>query len=711
MEYIRQALERNSQVQTLLQCQAKSYSYIISPVKDMGYVNVYALDVTEREVEKPRLALSDEILNSIGNFVLVADSYAKIIYVSPSVKQILGYEREEILGDGWWEIERISGGDVEAEKDYIRWAASGLSTVDRKTYHHRVRHKDGTWRWLMLSDAKGPRDLLIGIGTDITELKQTESDLQHQRDLLHALMDNLPDTIYFKDKDSRFTLVNRAQAQMMGAEKPEEIIGKSDFDFQDPKLAADFLAEEQDLMRSGEPVLGRVEYNPTREGRPRWLSATKVPLRDQSGEVTGLVGVSRDITDRVRIENQLRENQESLRRYAEEIAQANSELAQARDRALEAVYVKSAFLATMSHEIRTPMNAILGMTELLLDTELNQEQREFAQVVESATTHLLGILNDVLDFSKIEAGKLVIRPALFKPAQLADEIMKLFMPQANEKNISLSLTTAPGVPEYLNGDAGRIRQVLSNFVSNAIKFTENSGKVLLSLSSSHIANDTFLTTFCVQDSGEGIPESMRLKVFEPFIQADVSNTRKHGGTGLGLAISKRLVDLMQGEIGFESMENDGSMFWFSLPLEMHADAKDSLPRIQTEYKNYSGYKPILIVEDNLVNRDLMTMQLSLFGILVQYAGNGQEAVELLHMDSEAFSLILMDIYMPVMNGLTAAKLIRQMEAGSTRHIPIIAVTANSQAGGRDLCIKAGMDDFVGKPVAITVIEELLAKWL
>jgi len=204
---------------------------------------------------------------------------------------------------------------------------------------------------------------------------------------------------------------------------------------------------------------------------------------------------------------------------------------------------------------------------------------------------------------------------------------------------------------------------------------------------------------------------MRLKVFEPFIQADVSNTRKHGGTGLGLAISKRLVDLMQGEIGFESMENDGSMFWFSLPLEMHADAKDSLPRIQTEYKNYSGYKPILIVEDNLVNRDLMTMQLSLFGILVQYAGNGQEAVELLHMDSEAFSLILMDIYMPVMNGLTAAKLIRQMEAGSTRHIPIIAVTANSQAGGRDLCIKAGMDDFVGKPVAITVIEELLAKWL
>ena len=716
VKFSRQALKKQSQVLTLFQHNDRIYSCAFAPIKAMNYVNLYALDVTEREEEKSRLALSDEILSSIGNLVLVANSKAEVVYVSPSVKNIIGYEPEEILGQGWWEVERISAGDVEVEKDYIRRAAAGHILADGKPYEHRVRHKDGSWRWLMLADTKGARDLIIGIGTDITNLKQTEDELQKQRDLLQALMDNLPDTIYFKDRDSRFTVVNKAQAHMLGAHDPEEIIGKSDLDFQNPKLAAEFLLEEQGLMQSGEPVIDRLEYNPTRGGQSRWLSATKVPLRNQKGEIVGLVGVSRDITERVRAEHQLRENEVALRRYAEEIAQTNRELSEARDRALEASYVKSAFLATMSHEIRTPMNAILGMTELLLDTDLDGEQREFAQVIDSATHGLLEILNDVLDFSKIEAGKLTIQNTDFSLVDLAKETIKLFVPKAQEKNISLSLNVGASLPSSLSGDAGRIRQIFSNLISNAVKFTENQGSIFVNISGTPIDSDTIIVTFTVQDSGIGIPETLRPKLFEPFTQADASYTRKHGGSGLGLAICKRLVDLMHGEMGFASIEGTGSTFWFSLPLEKNIEKKNvkwnTIPsQSQRKYKKYPNNKPVLIVEDNLVNRDLFTLQLQEFGLTARHASNGKEAVELLLVDPNAYSLVLMDLHMPEMDGFAATRLIRQNEAHTNMHIPVIAVTANAIVGNRELSINAGMDDFVSKPVSLVDMSNLLAKWL
>jgi PAS domain S-box-containing protein len=571
--YIQQSIQEDGQVVTIIQRHQKKYSCVFAPISEMCYVNVYALDVTARENEKAQLALSDEILRSIGNLVLVANSDAKVVYVSPSVETILGYEPKEIIGDGWWEIERISGGDVEMEKDYIRWASVGLSLIDRKPYEHRVRHKDGSWRWLMLADTKGPRDLVIGIGTDITELKRAGDDLQHQRDLLQALMDNLPDTIYFKDRNSRFTLVNQAQARMMGMEKPGDLIGRSDLELQDQDLAWTFFQEEQLLMQTGELLLDRVEYNPTSDGQPRWFSATKVPLRDQSGQVIGMVGVSRNITDRIRVENQLRENEEALRQYAADIAQANKELAEARDYALAASQLKSTFLATMSHEIRTPMNAILGMGELLLSTDLNDEQREFASIMDSSARNLLGLLNDLLDFSKIEAGKIVIRNECFNLRALLEETIKLFQPKAKQKQLNVALKMDVTIPQMVFGDAGRIRQIFSNLLSNAIKFTEQCGQISVSTSVSWVAQERFMTTIMVKDTGIGIPDVLRPNLFEPFTQADSSNTRQHGGSGLGLAISKRLVNLMHGEMGYQSMEGHGSTFWFSLPFDTNEGRK------------------------------------------------------------------------------------------------------------------------------------------
>jgi PAS domain S-box-containing protein len=804
-------------------------------------------------------------LNSIGNLVLVANSNADIIYVSPSVQNIIGYTPEEILGEGWWEMERISGSHVAAEKEYIRNAASGRTKVDDKPYEHRVRHKDGSWRWLMLADTKGPNDMLISIGTDITNIKYVESELVRQNDFAQMLTLQMGQGLAVTNKDGRFTFVNPSYANMLGY-TPEELLGKTPFDVTFEENHAT-LQQAQETRASGHIHSYETRLR-RKNGEEVYALITGSP-RMENGTYEGTVTVITDLTERLQMEATLRENEEfirtlyeitsmsesfelkvrkllelgtkrfhlpvgmltnikgdhsivietissdasikngdvyelnnlycretirshtsfsvqhasqsqweshpgyqihaveaylgvavfiadqvygtlsfssktpliqpisetnknliqlmaqwigeelerlhtdqQLRAYAELLRKTNIELSEARDHALETSYLKGAFLATMSHEIRTPMNAIMGMNELLLDTELNKEQREFAETIETSTHNLLTILNDILDFSKIEAGKLSIIPAVFKPATLTDEIIKLFMPKAQKKNILLSVSVSSNIPTMLIGDGGRIRQILSNLVSNAIKFTPEGGMVFINLSGTEINDKTLITTFTVQDTGQGIPESVKPKLFEPFTQADASHTRKHGGTGLGLAISKRLTDLMHGEIGFESVEGTGSSFWFTLPLDTHISAQTPINK-ETEAKwvDYSNRRPILIVEDNLVNRDLLSMQLQEFGLTSRHAVNGREAIELLQVNPDAYSMVLMDLKMPEMDGMTAARMIREHEKTNQKHAILVAVTANAMPGIKEACLQAGMNDFVNKPVSLKMIENLLSKWL
>ncbi len=705
LEYITSASRAGSQVIKIVKHGDRAYSCAFAPVAQMDYVNIYALDVTDREAEKSRLEISDNILNSIGNLVLVANNDAEIVYVSPSVKNIIGYEREEILGEGWWRMERISGGDVESEKEYIRKAAAGILEPDGKPYEHRVRHKDGSWRWLMLSDTKGPRDLLIGIGSDITSIKFAEEELERQRDFAQTLTRQMGQGLTVTDEKGRFEYVNPSYARMLDY-SPADLIGKTPFDVTFPEDHEELL-KAQTTRAKGEVTTYESRLR-GRDGRVAYALITGVP-RMMNGQYKGAITVITDLTERLRMEEQLRQ-------YAEEIRQANIQLAEARDRALETSYLKGAFLATMSHEIRTPMNAILGMNEMLLDTQLNSEQREFAEVIQSSTRSLLAILNDILDYSKIEAGKVSIRLASFKPAALVHETVNLFHPRAAENRVSISVMITSSIPDSLVGDSVRIRQILSNLVSNAVKFTQQGGSIFVNLSGTRISAETMIVTFSVQDSGIGIPEPVKINLFEPFTQADSTHTRKHGGTGLGLAISKRLVDLMHGEIGFESIEGTGSTFWFSLPLGVKHDQSDVIDEpLEAESihqrSDYSGIRPALIVEDNLINRDLLSMQLREFGMSARHAGNGREALELLHVDPDAYSIVLMDLNMPDMDGITATQLIRENERDTERHVLIVAVTANAMAGMREACLNSGMDDFIAKPASLADIEILLAKWL
>ena len=410
-----------------------------------------------------------------------------------------------------------------------------------------------------------------------------------------------------------------------------------------------------------------------------------------------------------------------------------ADLRVSRDAAEASSLAKSQFLANMSHEIRTPMNGVLGMTELLLLTDLSEKQRKIAETVLQSGTLLLSVLNDILDYSKIEAGKLELVSADFDICACVEDVVHLFADSAHRKGIELACQISDAVPRALHGDCGRLRQILTNLVGNAIKFTER-GEVLVRVT----AFDHGLLSFEIRDTGIGIAPQAQEHIFDAFSQADGSSTRRYGGTGLGLAISKQLIELMGGEIAVESKAGSGSSFRFTLrmmaPVQpkqpstvRHLDLRNT-PDIASvkSAENSDLVKPrvffgarVLLAEDNSLNQKLVMEMLKLLGCHVQVASNGQEALDALAVSM--FDLILMDCQMPVMDGYEATHLIREKEARestdlpgqgqATRRMPIIALTANAMQGDRERCLGAGMDDYLSKPFKLDGLSTLLKRWL
>jgi PAS domain S-box-containing protein len=420
-------------------------------------------------------------------------------------------------------------------------------------------------------------------------------------------------------------------------------------------------------------------------------------LRDPDGRAVRMIASMMDITKRKR----------------------EMDLARARDAALESARLKSQFLANMSHEIRTPMNSIIGMTDILLHTELTAEQREFMEIVRMSGESLLTVINDILDFSKIEAGKLHFEMLDFEPRTVVEEMVAMLLEQTHVKNLRLSATVAHDVPVAMRGDPGRLRQVLTNLVCNAVKFTPQGGIDVRATKESE--SDTHVVLrFEVTDTGIGVPQEARACLFQAFSQVDASTTRKYGGTGLGLAICKQLVNLMAGQIGCDSVPHQGSTFWFTAQFEKPSPAhsphdvaleiiqKPVNPPASQLSEDVRRRMRVLVVEDNAFNQKVVLRQVREMGFGADAVANGIEALKALHIIP--YDLVLMDCQMPEMDGYACAAEIRRLERDGS-HLPIIAMTAHVMKSDRDKCLAAGMDDFLSKPVRVAHLESVLTRWL
>jgi len=424
---------------------------------------------------------------------------------------------------------------------------------------------------------------------------------------------------------------------------------------------------------------------------------------------------ARDITRHKALEKRL---EALIDRQDEDIAmrkRSEEALLRAKEIAEDAARMKADFLANMSHEIRTPMNAIIGMSHLVLDDSLTDRQRNYVGKIQQAGRHLLGIINDILDFSKIEAGRLDIEAVRFEVPELVANVVDMLVGKALEKSLTLRTTIEPTVPRYLIGDPLRIQQILLNYVSNALKFTQ-AGGVHIQVSLARDADDMPCLMCCVDDTGIGLTPAQSDRLFQPFQQADSSTTRRFGGTGLGLAISRRFAELMGGTTGVTSTPGRGSRFWFSVrvalsrrldpSMDERSDAEPDGALLAQQLAAVRGAH-ILLVEDNEINQEVAVALLGNAGFVVEVAGNGQRAIELLA--NKRFDLVLMDMQMPVMDGLEATRRWRASEKGT--HLPVVAMTANAMSSDRERCIEAGMDDFVSKPFDPDDLWRALVKWL
>lgn len=571
----------------------------------------------------------------------------------------------------------------------------------------------------------------IWILHDISDYRHALEALRESEQRLSDIIDFLPDATFAVDRVGKVIAWNRAIEEKTGVLK-SEMIGQNNFAYAIPsygerrpvlldlifKDRKEIEANYYSLVRNGDQLIAETFAPILANGRGEYLWIIASPLYDSNGSVVGAIESIRDITRYVEAENELKKINRHLM-MATEHAQMMAEKAE------QANAAKSEFLANMSHEIRTPLNGILGMIGLLMDTDLKAEQREYAQIARISGETLLSLINDILDFSKIEANKLKLEILDFDLRSALKDTTDFLAVCAHEKGLRLDCHVEPEVPSLLRGDPGRLRQILINLGSNAVKFTAKGGiAICVGLVS---ADDKAITLrFSISDTGIGIPADRIGILFSPFTQADSSTRRRYGGTGLGLAISRQLVELMHGKIGVESTEREGSTFWFTADFEnpLANPSSDGAVLAELDAGGSQGCTilhpglsapsrqrlRVLLAEDNPVNQKVALAMLRNMGHQADAVANGKEALDALQ--TIPYDLVLMDCHMPEMDGFEATRAIRGMGAKTLDpSIPIIALTASAMESDRKKCIQAGMNDFLAKPVLKRALEEKIIKWM
>jgi PAS domain S-box-containing protein len=656
-----------------------------------GQLAIHMADCTARKRAEAELRESKRrfqaIMESIpAGAVLVRDGR---VTLNGATQRMLGYSNEDIRTLDDWFLKTRAGNVSSAERarrDYEDLMASG----NRRRVTRQFVAKDGTHRIV-----------------DVASFSDQLGDIWLLHDLTERLASEEKFRVLFEQSSEAFVLVveggiadaNQAAVEMLGCLSVSDLSGKQPSDFSpqyqpDGALSAVKAAEVNHVARRRGHY--RFEWvHQSLDGRvlPCEVSVTELTIGGKSAQLVAW----RDLTPHKEAEAKLRRSADELRRMAEELQVANERLIEARDAALESSRAKSRFLATVSHEIRTPLNGVLGMTNLLLLTELDQEQREFVETIQASGQTLLRVIGDVLDLSKAEAGKLKIEPTEIDLVQTVNEVVNLFQGPARERGLLLRGRTPEG-PLRVLADGVRLKQVAGNLIMNAIKFTPV-GEVNVELKAKTI-DDSLSLWLGVQDSGIGIAADRLDTIFESFTQASDSIQRLFGGTGLGLTITKRLVELMGGRVRVESSVGIGSVFTVSLVLPLVAGpaAPAQLPAL----KDLSGLR-VLLVEDNAVNIMVARRNLDLLGCRVTVATSGEEAIEVAR--AQDFDVVLMDILMPGTDGLAATKAIHAFKPD----LPVVAQTANAFEEDRIACKEAGMVAFVAKPLQSSELIQALAQ--
>ncbi|HXS37805.1 MAG TPA: PAS domain S-box protein [Flavipsychrobacter sp.] len=618
-----------------------------------------------------------KLIEDSGFSTITIDRQGIIRFVSKNIERISGYNADELTGGNLLKcmpaIFRPQIADIianmEITEEYPETIQVQVFTIERvdkwvscRIYPVKNSNNEITELTLMIWDTEKERLLQL-------ELQSMEQSQKSQQKLMQTILDHSPALVYIKDLQGNFVFVNQKFKTITGVERNEDIINS---DVYTEEKIKEVHRQDEMVMSEKRPIPFEEDFL-LKNGNRAYFWAIKFPIFNGQGEVEYICGIDTDIT--------------ALKLSEQIIIGAKKEAEQAKA-------AQETFLANISHEIRTPMNGIIGMSNLMRDTSLNAEQKEYLDAIGESAKNLLSIINDLLDFSKIKSGKFHLETIDFKPRNIIQTTMYPLLVRANEKKLALNCFIDTTIPDTLNGDPIRLQQIIINLVGNAIKFTD-SGSIEIKVYPQSYTEDSLLMCIDVIDTGIGIAQDKIDNIFESYVQSDTSISRLHGGTGLGLAIVKQLAELQNGSVNATSTLGKGSIFNVQIPYKIVQSSNTNPAQINEVVNNNNemlkGIR-ILVAEDNLINQKVVRQTLLRQKAEVEIAGNGKSALEKLNYQD--FDILLMDLQMPEMDGYTATYHIRNIMKNP---VPIVAMTADAIKGESDKCFEVGMNDYISKP--------------